>query len=72
MSTQVTTRKITFLINAAAALLETTLVITSPALIAWVAYLVHPDLGLAGLGVGMVAGPYGVMAAADFIAEVAA
>tara|TARA_R110000744_G_scaffold102988_2_gene197674 strand:- start:1180 stop:1374 length:195 start_codon:yes stop_codon:yes gene_type:complete len=60
------------LIKLTAVLFETTLVIISPALISWVAYLVHPDLGLAGLGVGMVAGPYGIMVAADFIAEVTA
>jgi len=60
------------LIELAAALVVAILVLTSPALITWVAYLIHPDLGLVGLGVGMVAGPYGVMAAANFIVEATA
>ena len=62
----------TLLIKATAALLEATLVVTSPALIAWAAYTVHPSLGLAGLGVGMVAGPWIVLWTASLIWEATA
>jgi len=53
-------------IDIIAVLVQTALVISSPALIAWVAYSVHPDLGLAGLGLGMIAGPFSVIKLFDF------
>jgi hypothetical protein len=62
----------TLLIEATAALLMTTLAITSPVLIAWAAYTVDPILGAAGLGVGMVAGPWIVFWTASLILEAVA
>ena len=55
------------LVKITTALIETLLVISSPALIAWAAYSVQPELGLAGLGVGMVAGPLATIKLFDAI-----
>jgi len=51
------------------ALIQSALTISSPALISWTAYLISPNLGLAGLGVGMVAGPFITIKLFDKISE---
>ena len=55
------------LVEVITALIQTLLIISSPALVAWAAYLVQPELGLAGLGVGMIAGPLATIKLFDAI-----
>ena len=57
------------LINLTASLFTVAAALISPVLIALSAHALHPDLGLAGLGVGMVAGPWFVFWASDLIME---
>ena len=46
------------LVEIITALIQVSLILSSPALVAWATYSIQPELGLAGLGIGMIAGPF--------------